>query len=38
MLATKAGKGNFWRLADPGINGAYCLDILCTNALAGGAR
>ncbi|WP_128977366.1 hypothetical protein [Streptomyces roseicoloratus] len=25
-LATKTGKGNFWRLADHGINGAYCLD------------
>jgi hypothetical protein len=25
-LATKTGKGNFWGLADHGINGAYCLD------------
>ncbi|MFF6835228.1 hypothetical protein ACFY84_25680 [Streptomyces sp. NPDC012438] len=25
-LATKTGKSNFWRLADHGINGAYCLD------------
>lgn len=25
-LATKTGKGNFFRLADHGINGAYCLD------------
>ncbi|MGW7529855.1 hypothetical protein [Streptomyces sp. NPDC054783] len=25
-LAAKTGKGSFWRLADHGINGAYCLD------------
>ncbi|MEU8718272.1 MULTISPECIES: hypothetical protein [unclassified Streptomyces] len=25
-LATKTGKGNFWRLADHGLNGAYCID------------
>lgn len=26
QLADKTGKGNFFRLADHGLNGAYCLD------------
>ncbi|MFJ3723182.1 hypothetical protein ACIPYQ_11495 [Streptomyces sp. NPDC090045] len=29
-LATTTGKGNFFRLADHGLNGAYALDLLCT--------
>lgn len=31
-IATKAGTGGFYQLADFGINGAYCLDILCTKS------
>ncbi|WP_443333623.1 MmyB family transcriptional regulator [Streptomyces sp. CB00455] len=31
-LADKTGKGGFYRLADFGINGAFHLDVLCTNA------
>ncbi|MGW5851813.1 hypothetical protein ACWFQ8_28375 [Streptomyces sp. NPDC055254] len=30
-LATATGKENFFRLADHGLNGAYALDLLCTN-------
>ncbi|MGD9486309.1 hypothetical protein WDH52_24245 [Streptomyces sp. TRM70308] len=26
MLATKTGKGDIWRLADHGLNGASCID------------
>lgn len=30
-LAEATGKGRFAKLADFGINGSYCLDLLCTN-------
>ncbi|MEU9031880.1 hypothetical protein AB0D46_31045 [Streptomyces sp. NPDC048383] len=31
-IATKTGKGNFYRLTSHGLNGAFHLDVLCTNA------
>ncbi|MFG2236149.1 hypothetical protein ACGFNX_40205 [Streptomyces sp. NPDC048723] len=33
QLADKTGKGNFFRLADRGLNGAYALDLLCTKSV-----
>ncbi|MFB8314703.1 hypothetical protein ACFC5T_40295 [Streptomyces sp. NPDC055961] len=31
-LAKATGKERFYKLADHGMNGSYCLDLLCTNS------